>query len=161
MTLCPGKRQPHAVTGPWDRDLQADLGAIKKFDAVLLITLMQADELLAAGLSLDVMAAAAATCGLNWLHLSIADFRAPDAHFESLWRSAHKRVHDILKNGQNIVAHCRGGRGRSGMFAALILTEFGLSATDAIGAVRAVNPLAMETADQEAYVRARASLPTR
>ena len=49
MTLCPGKRQPHAATGPWDRDLVADMDAVKKFGAAIFITLMEARLLIDLG----------------------------------------------------------------------------------------------------------------
>jgi ADP-ribosyl-[dinitrogen reductase] hydrolase len=62
-------------------------------------------------------------------------------------------LHDVLKRGGSIVAHCRGGRGRSGLVAARLLVELGWEPEDAIGAIRSANPKAIETPAQEAHVR--------
>lgn len=153
MALCPGKRQPRAVTGPWLRDLDADMAAVAAFGAALLISLMETEELADAGVPAETMRAAATARGIAWLHMPIADFQPPGEAFDAAWRAHGATVRDLLARGRNIVVHCRGGRGRSGTVAARLLREFGLSSIDAIAAVRAVNPLAMETAVQEDYVR--------
>jgi ADP-ribosyl-[dinitrogen reductase] hydrolase len=57
-----------------------------------------------------------------------------------------------LDLGENVVLHCLGGLGRSGMIAARVLVERGLAPAAAITAVRAARPGAIETAQQEAYV---------
>ena len=51
------------------------------------------------------------------------------------------------------MVHCRGGRGRSGLVAARLLVELGIGNEAAIKAVRAAQPLAIETPPQEAHVR--------
>ena len=87
MTLCPGKHQPYAVTGPWNRDLAADMDAIKAFGADTLITLMETTELVDAAVPTHAMGRAAAKRSINWLHLPITDFGAPDAVFEAAWKN--------------------------------------------------------------------------
>jgi ADP-ribosyl-[dinitrogen reductase] hydrolase len=44
MTACPGKKQPDAASGRWDRDLEPDLLAIKTWGASILVTLMEEKE---------------------------------------------------------------------------------------------------------------------
>ncbi len=153
MTLCPGKRQPHAVTGPWNRDLVADLGVIQDFGAQILITLMETAELAEANVPRETLGAATQERGIAWLHMPIPDFGAPDAVFESKWIEKGPEVRGALGQGGRIVVHCRGGRGRAGLMAARILVEMGLGAEDAITAVRTANPLAIETVTQEDHVR--------
>jgi len=154
MTLCPGKRQPHAATGPWDRDLVADMDAVKKFGAAIFITLMETAELAAAAVPTDMMEHAAIERGMAWLHLPIVDFAAPELAFENAWRQHTGTLCDALRNGQNIVVHCRGGRGRSGLVAARLLIDLGWEAEAAIADVRTANSYAIETQAQEAHVRA-------
>ena len=60
MTLCPGKHQSHAVTGPWNRDLAADMDVIKTFGADTLITLMETAELAEAAVTADSLGRSAA-----------------------------------------------------------------------------------------------------
>jgi ADP-ribosyl-[dinitrogen reductase] hydrolase len=152
MCMCPGKRQPHAATGPWDRDLLLDMDAIAAFGAAMLITLMESHELENA-VPVTALAAAAEARGMGWLHLPIVDFGAPDESFEQAWRTHGPAVRGALRAGKNVVVHCRGGRGRSGLLAARILVELGEDPQAAIAAVRASNPLAIETSVQEAHIK--------
>ncbi len=153
MTLCPGKRQPYAVTGPWNRDLATDMDAIKAFGASTLITLMETAELAEAAVPAEVMKTAAHERSINWLHLPIADFGAPDAVFEAAWKKYGPIVRADLENGARIVVHCRGGRGRAGLMAARLLVEMGAEPINAIDTVRAANPLAIETVTQEDHIK--------
>lgn len=153
MTLCPGKRQPHAITGPWNRDLAADMNAIKSFGANTLITLMETAELADAAVPVETMERAAKERTITWLHLPIADFGAPDAVFEAMWKGYGPRVRNDLHDGAKVVVHCRGGRGRAGLMAARLLVEMGMDADEAITAVRTANPLAIETVTQEDHIR--------
>ena len=60
--------------------------------------------------------------------------------------------------GGRVVITCMGGLGRSGTIAACYLVEQGLSAPQAISAVRrARGPRAVETRSQEAFVAAYAA----
>jgi ADP-ribosyl-[dinitrogen reductase] hydrolase len=152
MCMCPGKRQPHAATGPWERDLALDMDAVKAFGAAILVTLMEMHELDKAVPVTDLAAAATAR-GVDWLHLPIVDFGAPDDAFERAWLTHGKTLRDALKAGKNVVVHCRGGRGRSGLLAARILVELGEDPEAAIKAVRASNPLAIETPVQEEHIK--------
>jgi len=57
--------------------------------------------------------------------------------------------------GERVLVHCRGGVGRAGTVAALMLVECGESPAIAIQRVRAARPGAIETAGQERWVMAR------
>ncbi len=153
MCMCPGKRQPRAITGPWDRDLALDMDALAAFGADILITLMEMEELESATPAAELKAAAEDR-GMVWLHLPIPDFNAPGAAFEDGWKIHGPNVRAALGEGRNVVVHCRGGRGRSGLVAARILVEMGEDPRAAIHAVRKANPLAIETPAQEDHVRA-------
>lgn len=152
MCMCPGKRQPHAITGPWDRDLALDMDAIAAFEAAVVITVMEADELEKATPA-AALKAAVESRGMTWLHLPIPDFGAPGPAFEDGWKTHGAGVRAMLIAGRNVVVHCRGGRGRSGLVAARILVEMGMEPRAAIHAVRKANPLAIETPVQEEHVR--------
>ena len=51
VTFCPGKRQPHAATGGWDRQLDLDLAAIAAWGAVAIVTLVEPAELIDLGVA--------------------------------------------------------------------------------------------------------------
>ena len=45
VTFCPGKYDPHAMSGAWDRDLATDLDAIRDWGAAAIVTLLEPKEL--------------------------------------------------------------------------------------------------------------------
>lgn len=90
--------------------------------------------------------------GMEWLHLPIRDVAVPDWRFETAWPDARQKLHQLLDAGKRVLIHCRGGLGRTGLVAGLILVERGVIPRDAVLRVRAARPHAIETAAQERYV---------
>ena len=153
IAMAPGKIHPEAATGPWERDLDADFDTITAFGAAQIITLMEAPELEGVAIPIRRLRAASVRHAVHWRHWPIVDFNTPDAAFEDLWANEAGDVCAELAGGGKVLVHCRGGRGRSGLVAARLLIELGVSNEEAFAAVRAAEPLAMETAVQEAHVR--------
>ncbi|MEA3413711.1 MAG: cyclin-dependent kinase inhibitor 3 family protein [Pseudomonadota bacterium] len=154
MTFCPGKRDPSAMTGPWERDIELDLRAILDWGASAAVTLMEAHELTTLGVP-DFGERVDAS-GMRWLHLPIRDVSIPDATFEAAWEEAGERLRSRLGNDESILVHCRGGLGRTGLIAARLLIELGEDPTVALARVRTARPGAVETREQEVYVLERA-----
>ena len=150
MTFCPGKCDPHAMTGAWARDLSADLQTIRDWGAVTLVTLMEAHEL--ESLAVNDLGEAARAAGLDWIHLPIRDVSIPDHRFEQHWPAISRRLAVRLESGESLVIHCRGGLGRTGLVAGLLLVQAGLMPEQALDAVRAARPRAVETREQENYL---------
>ena len=97
---------------------------------------------------------------MRWIHLPIHEVDIPDQRFAMVWRTAGPEIHDRIHAGENILIHCRGAIGRSGLVAGLILADRGCATRDAIRQVRASRPGAIETAAQEQYVlKAKARTP--
>lgn len=151
VTFCPGKKQPHAVTGAWDRDLAVDVEAIAKWGAAAVLTLIEPQEF--EDLKVQGLANAVQAQHMDWLHAPILDVSIPDGRFEAAWVEIGESLRDRLRAGFSILVHCKGGLGRAGIIAARLLIELGVPAEEAIRRVRAVRPGAIETADQEAFVR--------
>ncbi len=147
LTLCPGKKDSH---GNWDRDLREDLDAIRAWGATAVVTLIEDHEFRL--LAIENLGSAVWQRGMDWLHLPIRDVDIPDAGFEQAWKTASVRLHRRLDAGERILIHCRGGIGRTGLVAGLILVERGFQPRDAINRIRAVRPGAIETRAQEEYV---------
>ena len=84
-----------------------------------------------------------------YYHLPISDFSTPQniSAFGDVVRNcvAH------LERGHIVVAHCRAGVGRSGLFAISVLAMIGLPDQDAINAVRAAGGQ-FETAKQQKFL---------
>jgi len=152
MTFCPGKRQADALSGVWDRDLDADMKAIKAFGAVALVTLMPDDELNSLHVSPTRIRDAASGLGIEWHQLPIPDQGVPGPSFEGVWVDAGKRLRELLKDGNSIVIHCKGGLGRTGTMAARLLIEFGVQPEIAVQSVRKARPGTIENRLQERYI---------
>jgi ADP-ribosylglycohydrolase/protein-tyrosine phosphatase len=152
LTFCPGKKQMDSTTGPWDRDLDADLKVIQSFGAAALVTLMEDDELQEVKVSPERLRTRVTAHWMEWHHLPIQDVHTPNGHFEDLWVYSGLRLRKLLIQGRNIVIHCRGGLGRTGMIAARLLVELGLEPVEAIRRIRAARPGSIETRDQEKHV---------
>ncbi|WP_020146639.1 cyclin-dependent kinase inhibitor 3 family protein [Thioalkalivibrio sp. ALJ15] len=148
MTLCPGKCEPEAPGG--QRDLAADLAAIRDWGATALVTLNQGHEL--DKLGVPELGEAVCAAGMAWLHLPIGDMAAPDRPWELRWREVGPEVHRRLRAGEGVIFHCGGGFGRAGTIAALTLIERGLAPEEAIAMVRGARPGAIESPDQQRYL---------
>lgn len=157
ITFCPGKKQPAAMTGGWNRDLGLDLDAVAAWGATAMVTLIEGHEMTA----LDVADIGQMTRKrhISWLHMPIPDMSVPDAAFELAWRDAGEALRARLRDGFNVLVHCKGGLGRAGTVAARLLIELGMTPAAAIAAVRGVRPGAIETVAQETYVKASQATP--
>lgn len=151
LTLCPGKQGASEFGAPWTRDLAIDLKTVADWGADLVLTLIEDHEfdlLLVRGLGEAVRAR-----GMEWLHFPIRDVDVPDPDSEGRWRGVSRLIHDRLERGGKVLIHCRGGLGRAGIIAALLLMERGETAGQAIDLVRAARPGAVETRAQEDWLR--------
>jgi ADP-ribosyl-[dinitrogen reductase] hydrolase len=150
ITLCPGKYDRHAMMGCWERDLSCDLEAIRQWGAAAVVTLVEPNEL--ALLRVENLGEEVRRRGMSWFHLPIADISTPDEGFERDWASSGDALRTLLRNGRDVLVHCRGGLGRAGTIAACLLIELGMEPAVAIRRVRNARPGAIETREQEDYV---------
>jgi ADP-ribosyl-[dinitrogen reductase] hydrolase len=152
ITFCPGKYDPDAMGGFWDRDLSIDLDAIEIWGAAAVVTLIEEHELVV--LRVESIGEEVRHRGMAWFHLPIKDVSTPDKDFERQWVTAGDQLRSLLRSGRDVLVHCRGGLGRAGMIGARLLIELGMEPHSAIHTVRAVRPGAIETPEQEKYVLA-------
>lgn len=151
ISFCPGKWQAAAMTGAWARDLEVDLDTVAEWGALAVVTLVEAQELVA--LRVENIGAAVAARGMRWFHLPIPDVTAPGPSFEVGWLDAGSVLRAILRGGGDVFVHCKGGLGRAGTVAARLLVELGVDPEQAIADVRVARAGAIQVAEQEAYVR--------
>ncbi|PKM43066.1 MAG: hypothetical protein CVV05_16095 [Gammaproteobacteria bacterium HGW-Gammaproteobacteria-1] len=151
ITFCPGKHDRFAHTGAWERDLDIDLDAIAAWGAKLVLTLVEPAEL--KELKVPQLGHEIRRRGIDWRHLPIADYSVPTETFEQQWVTQGREIRAMLRNGDDVLVHCKGGLGRAGMIAARLLVELGMAPTEAIRAVRRERKGAIETPSQLALVR--------
>ncbi|MCB2051355.1 MAG: ADP-ribosylglycohydrolase family protein [Novosphingobium sp.] len=153
VTFCPGKKQPHAATGAWDRDLGLDLDTIERWGAALVVTLLEDHEI--AALDVSALRAEVEARHMAWRHFPMIDGSA-DAINAGAWSVIGPECHALLRDGFNVLVHCKGGLGRAGTIAVELLVELGMFVERAIELVREARPGAIETKCQELYLwRAR------
>jgi ADP-ribosyl-[dinitrogen reductase] hydrolase len=150
ITFCPGKYDPHAMTGGWARDLARDLDMIRDWGAAAVVTLLEPKELTL--LRVERLGEEVSRRNMLWFHLPIVDVSIPDERFERKWDVAGEKLRSMLGRKLDVLVHSRGGLGRAGTIAARLLIELGMEPQTAIKNVRAARPGAIETSDQEKFV---------
>lgn len=159
MTPCPGIRIESPRRGNVQKNLRRDLAACQQWGASGIVTLNEPDELQSlglGGLGHQVM-----DSGFWWRHLSIADMDVPDDSFEDIWAVEGKQIVASLVAGERVILHCLAGLGRTGMMAARLLVDMGMSPELAVAEVRKVRPRAIQTDEQEKYVHRFGRKPRR
>ena len=141
LTPCPGTRNVSALES---------LQQLQHAGAVAVVTMMPMEEL-----HKNNQASLPELCsnrGLRWFHLPIEDDHAPEEDFEAAWDIHKGHLIGHLKAGDTIALHCKGGTGRTGLVAALILQELGCSTAEATQAVQTVKPKSLQIPSQVSYL---------
>ena len=84
--------------------------------------------------------------------MPIVDLGAPNQDFKYKWETTKVLLKNELIDGKNIVLHCRGGKGRAGTIAAILLIEFNYEKQEAIDLVRSRRKGAIESKIQEDFI---------
>jgi protein-tyrosine phosphatase len=150
MTICPGKQGDSQYGTAWNRDLAMDLEVICSWGATILVTAMESDEM--QHLGVGQLGTAATHSHLQWIHLPVTDGAVPDGRFDLVWTKSAPNMLQALNQGRRVVIHCRGGLGRTGVIACLLLIELGKNPQDALEIVRRSRPGTVETTEQEEFV---------
>src|SRR5713226_2101471 len=86
LTLCPGKYDPYAMNGAWDRDLALDLDNIRDWGATAIVSLLELKELKL--LRVERLGEEILRRNILWYHIPIVDGSIPDERFERKWQIA-------------------------------------------------------------------------
>jgi len=144
LTLCPGKYQPVASTGSWDRQLDVDVKALVDMGVSHLISLITDEDMRM--LRVEDLPQQVQTSGLTWDHLPFADTTAPTVAWMDQANPVLNRIIDTIPAGAKVVVHCMGGLSRAGTFASLYLWLRGMDMREAIRMVREIRgPHAINT----------------
>ncbi|MBX2878939.1 MAG: dual specificity protein phosphatase family protein [Granulosicoccus sp.] len=90
--------------------------------------------------------------GIWTMHLPIIDMHIPDQEFEDAWAAQGEQIRQALRVGERVILHCYAGLGRTGMIAARLLVEMGLTPEEAVASVRLNNKRRIQTKSQLAFV---------
>lgn len=133
LTFAPGKKGPSQSGAPWDRDLDADLEAIRtRWQVTTLVTLMETHEL--ALVKIPTLLEAVTRRGLASIHFPIPDVGVPRSldELDALLVDIDAR----LANRERVAIHCLGGIGRTGTVATCLLLRRGFPLAEAMRIVQ-------------------------
>jgi len=153
LTFAPGKKGP-GMEGVWNRDLALDLERLRTtYDTGLLVSLCEHPELVR--FKIPDLHARARALEIEVLPCPFPDGGTPES--PAALRPFVQAAIEAAASGRTVVIHCRGGLGRTGLFAACLLCARGVAPEQAMSIVRAARPKAIENGAQEAFVRAFAA----
>jgi len=151
MTFAPGKKQSQSMTGcHWDRDLDIDLERLKKeYNTYALISLMRDNEY--TSFEIPDIFEKAKLHGIHPVHYPITDGGVPESHEAVL--PLLTEICGYINDGKNVVVHCLGGLGRTGLVAAcVIIMLLKIDAKTAISLVRKARKGTIQTFRQVTFV---------
>ena len=133
FTPCPGTK---------DSTLAEAVATLKDAGAQALITLMPEDEL--ARFAAESLPEQCATLDIQWFHLPVEDDHAPDERFATAFAAQKQTLLSLLKQQGTVAIHCRGGSGRTGFMAAILLLEAGMDREEVVRQVQSLRPHALK-----------------
>ena len=145
ITLCPGKYQPISWTGGWNRDLELDIEMLVDSGVEYVISLVEEEEMV--NLRVENLGESVRAKGMCWMHMPLTDTTAPERKWLDVFRQHSDSIRKGISSGKTVLVHCKGGLGRAGTCAALILFLQGFEMSDAIQLIRAtrsnqcINPI--------------------
>ena len=126
-----------------------DLAAIRNWNPGHVVSMTEAREMAAAGAT--ELGAQLMAHEIAWTHLPVRDFGGLEGENAERWPEVSRDLHACLDAGGGVLAHCRAGRGRSGMIVLRLMVERGEVPRAALARLREVRPGAVETDDQFAW----------
>lgn len=152
LTFAPGKQgDALASRVTWRRDLRADMRQLRDVErADVLVTLLEGHELLA--LRITGLFAEAKRQKMQVRHMPIKDVDVPREPRRLRWLL--DKLHEHVEQGHNVVVHCAGGLGRSGVVVGCFLVSGGMTADRALRTLLDTRgPRCPETLMQVAFIR--------
>lgn len=154
LSFCPGKFQPNALSGSWNRSLDLDIARIKSHGYDVVVSLLEEWEFKELRVT-ELLEGITDNYELKWISVPIKDGGVPDRE-ESF--SELNKIIDILAANKSIFVHCKGGLGRAGTVVAWALTHYGRTSDEAITEVRDVRNGAIENNLQEYWINNNSGL---
>ena len=147
FTPCPGTKET---------TINSALDTLKEAGADAVVTLLpdtEIDALEVSGLGDEVEQR-----GLTWFQLPIEDDEEPGEAFKQAWEEQKATLFDLFNRGKTLAIHCRGGSGRTGLMAAILLLESGEKWADVQSRIQSVRPKALTHPAHISYLKKHYSI---
>jgi protein-tyrosine phosphatase len=89
---------------------------------------------------------------MTWFHFPVEDDAAPGEVFEQSWQVHKPKVSALIDQGKCVAIHCRGGSGRTGFMAAVIMRELGMDEVQATSLVKGLRPVSLKLPAHTEYL---------
>ena len=147
FTPCPGTK---------DTTVADALRSLKEVGADALVTLLPDTEIDA--LAVSGLGEEARQQGLAWFQLPIEDDEEPGQFFHLAWEEQKAELFEFFNAGKTLAIHCRGGSGRTGLMAAILLLESGENWKDIQPLIQSVRPKALTHPAHLSYLKKHYSI---
>lgn len=141
FTPCPGTKE---------EDLVRSVATLKAAGTDAVISLLSNTELGMLGVA--ALGDEIQRHNMAWYQLPIEDDCAPQAPFFDVFELVKDDLQARLDSGETIAIHCRGGTGRTGLMAAILLLEAGESWETVKNQIQSIRPKALTLAPHLAYI---------
>jgi protein-tyrosine phosphatase len=141
FTPCPGTKGV---------DLTASVNELHQAGADAIITMMTDEEL--AKFEVASLPDVVRQSGMTWFHFPVEDDAAPAEVFEQSWQASKAEVLALIEQGKCVAIHCRGGSGRTGFMAAVIMRELEMDETQASDLVKDLRPNSLKLPAHTEYL---------
>lgn len=132
FTPCPGTR---------DTTLESAVKTLADAGATALVSAMPMDELTKN--HVETLPQVCSAHDIKWVHLPVEDDKSPEQAFTEQLIQHRDELLDLINNKATIAIHCKGGSGRTGLIAAVLLLESGQSWQAVKEQVQSLRPKAL------------------
>lgn len=147
FTPCPGTKDT-SISDAFESLVEAGADAV--------ITLLSDKEL--GALSVPTFGNEAAQKSFNWFQLPIEDDSEPEQPYEEALSTSKDELLALVKGKKTIAIHCRGGSGRTGLMAAILLLESGGNWSKVKSLIQSVRPKALGHPAHISYLKKHYSI---
>jgi protein-tyrosine phosphatase len=141
FTPCPGSKGV---------DLTSSVAQLRQAGAGAVVTMMPDEEL--ARFEVPDLPDVVRQNGMAWFQFPVEDDAAPDEAFERTRQARKSEVLSLIRQERCVAIHCRGGSGRTGFMAAIIMRELGIDAEEMVNRVKSLRPNSLKLAAHTDYL---------
>jgi protein-tyrosine phosphatase len=149
FTSCPGTK---------DTSLDDAVLALRGAGAKAIVTLMPLDEM--EKFNAVSLPKVCKNLGVSWFHFPIADDSVPGDDYHEEFKAGKTPLFEMLTQNQKVAIHCRGGSGRTGFMAAILLLELGYDWDLVQTKIQTLRPKALVNETQLSYLASKYSIET-
>jgi len=95
---------------------------------------------------------------IDWFQLPIKDDCEPEADFATAFEQYKAELLNQIDTKKTIAIHCRGGSGRTGLMAAILMLESGTSWQQVKASIQAIRPKALSLEPHLNYLKTHYSI---